>query len=166
MKKSELLNWLQEEHQQWELLIAAIGPVRMNQSGVSGEWSIRDIVAHLTGWQQRLVNQFIAAINGQPEPPSPWPEELKSENAINAWIYETNRKKNLGEVLDGARQVYEQMYDAILKLPDDVRIETIESKFHIVYINDQRFAVGEFFHHFYDDHQSDVHTWLVKIENQ
>jgi hypothetical protein len=55
MKKSELLNWLQEEYQQWELLLVAIGQKRMNQSGVSGEWSMRDIVAHLTGWQQRLV---------------------------------------------------------------------------------------------------------------
>jgi hypothetical protein len=166
MNKSELLNWFQEEYQRWELLLAAIGQKRMSQSGVNGDWAMQDIIAHLTGWQQRLVNQFIAAMNGLPEPPPPWSKELKSEDEINAWIYETNRKKDVGQVLEDARQVYEQMYDAIQKLPDDVRVETIDSKFHVVYINDQRFAVGEFFHHFYDDHQSDVRAWLSRVENE
>jgi hypothetical protein len=166
MKKSELLNWFQEEVQRWELLLAAIGQKRMNQPGVNGEWAMRDIIAHLTGWQLKLTNQFIAAINGELESPPPWSKELKSEDDINAWIYETNRKKELRQLLEDARQVHEKMRSAIDNLPDDTRIETIDSKFHVVYINDQRFAVGEFFHHFYDDHQSDVRTWLSRIENE
>lgn len=166
MKKSELLNWFQEECQRWELLLAAIGQKRMTELGVNGEWTMRDIIAHLTGWQSKLVNQFIAAMNGELEPPPPWSKELKSEDDINAWIYETNHKKDLGQVLEDARQVHEKMRNAINNLPDDIRIETIDSKFHVVYINDQRFAVGEFFHHFYDDHQADVYTWLSKSENK
>ncbi|MFN8400328.1 MAG: ClbS/DfsB family four-helix bundle protein [Anaerolineales bacterium] len=166
MKKSELLNWFQEECQRWELLLAAIGQKRMTEVGVNGEWTMRDIIAHLTGWQSKLVNQFIAAMNGELEPPPPWSKELKSEDDINAWIYETNHKKDLGQVLEDARQVHEKMRNAINNLPDDIRIETIDSKFHVVYINDQRFAVGEFFHHFYDDHQADVYTWLSKSENK
>ncbi len=105
-------------------------------------------------------------MNGESEPLPPWLEELKSEDEINAWIYETNRKKDLGQVLEDARQVHEKMRNAISNLPDDIRIETIDSKFHVVHINDQRFAVGEFFHHFYDDHQADVRTWLSRIENE
>jgi hypothetical protein len=166
MKKSELQNWLHEEYQQWELLLAAIGQKRMNQSGVSGEWSMRDIVAHLTGWQRRLVAQLKSAMDGQPEPPPPWPEELKTEDDINAWIYETNRKKDVRQVLEDAHQVYKQMRVLIQDLPDNARIETIDSKFHVVYVNDQRFAVGEFFHHFYDEHQTDVRAWLSGVENK
>jgi hypothetical protein len=37
-------------------------PQRMNQPGVSGEWSMGDIVAHLTGWQQRLAAQIQAGL--------------------------------------------------------------------------------------------------------
>ncbi|MBK8794172.1 MAG: ClbS/DfsB family four-helix bundle protein [Holophaga sp.] len=133
MKKSELSNWLQEEYQQWELLLAAIGPKRMNQPGISGEWSMRDIVAHLTGWQQRLAAQMQAALDGQPEPPPPWPADRKTEVEINAWIYETNRKKDLRQVLEDAHRVYLQMQALILGLPADARIETIDSKFHVVY---------------------------------
>ncbi len=166
MKKSELLNWFQEECQRWELLLVAIGQKRLTESGVNGQWAMRDIIAHLTGWQLKLVNQFVAAMNGELGPPPPWSKELQSEDDINAWIYETNRKKDLGQVLEDVRHVHEKMRNAINNLPDDIRIETIDSKFHVVYIKDQRFAVGEFFHHFYDDHQADVYAWLSKSENE
>ena len=49
MNKSELLNELQKEYGQWQALLDQIGPARMNQPGVTGDWSIKDIVAHLTG---------------------------------------------------------------------------------------------------------------------
>lgn len=52
MKKAELLHWLWEENQQWEAFLDQIGPTRMDQPGVTGHWSIKDIVAHLTGWQR------------------------------------------------------------------------------------------------------------------
>jgi len=165
MKKSELLNWLQDEYQQWEVFLDQIGPTRMDQAGVNGDWSMRDIIAHLTGWQQWLVARVKAAKRSEPEPPPPWPADLTSEDDINAWIYQINRKRTVDQVLKDAHQVHEQMQAVIQDLPDDVRIETIESKFHVVWVNDQRFAVGEFFHHFYDDHQANVRAWLSRVEN-
>ena len=73
MNKSELLNWLRQQHQQWEALLEEIGPQRMDQSGVNGPWSMKDMVAHLTGWNRRLVAYMRAAQAGQSEPPPPWP---------------------------------------------------------------------------------------------
>ena len=90
MKKSELLNWLQEEYQQWEALLEQIGPARPDQPGVNGDWSVKDIVAHLTGWQPTLTARIQAAQRGETEPPPPWPAHLQTEDEINAWIYETN----------------------------------------------------------------------------
>lgn len=101
MNKSELLNWLTEEQQKWELLLAAIGELRMAQPGVNGDWSMRDIVAHLTGWQRWLVAR-LAAGDGRPEPPPPWPADLISEDEINAWIYESNRQRTVRQGLDDA----------------------------------------------------------------
>jgi len=44
MTKSELLTWLQEAYQQWEAFLDQIGPERMDQPGVNGQWSMKDIV--------------------------------------------------------------------------------------------------------------------------
>ena len=71
MKKSELLTWLQEEYSKWEALLDQIGPARMGQPGVNGDWTMKDIVAHLMGWNRRLVNHLQAAQHGEPEPHPP-----------------------------------------------------------------------------------------------
>lgn len=166
MKKPELLNWLQEEYRQWEAFLDQIGPGRMEQAGVAGDWSIKDIVAHLTGWNRRLVDRLQAAGRAEPEPPPLWPAHLETEDEINAWIHESNRGRSMGEVLDETREVLQQLLAVIESLPEDVRIEHIEPKFHLVWVGDERFLAGEFFDHFHDDHEPDIRAWLARMENQ
>ncbi|HSM58311.1 MAG TPA: ClbS/DfsB family four-helix bundle protein [Candidatus Sulfomarinibacteraceae bacterium] len=161
MQKPELLDWLQQEYQEWEALLDEIGPERMEQPGVNGDWSMKDIVAHLTGWNRWLVTRLQAAQRGEPDPSPPWPAELEEEDDINAWIYETYRARSLGEILDETRQVHRQLVTAIEALPDDVHIEHLEPAFYLVWVDDQRFLVGEFFNHFHDDHEPDVRAWMA-----
>jgi hypothetical protein len=169
MKKSELLHWLQEEYQQWEAFLDKIGSARMDQPGVNGHWSIKDIVAHLTGWQPKLIAGIQAAQRGEPEPAPPWPADLQTEDEINAWIYETNRGRSVREVLDESRQVFQQLLAVVEGLPDDVRIETVhqgERKYYLVWLDNQRVQPGEFFDHFHDDHEPDMRAWLARVEKQ
>lgn len=164
MTKSELLQWLQKENQQWTALLDQIGPARMEQPGVNGEWSMKDIIAHLTGWNIALVARLKAALQGQPEPPPPWPPSLQADDEINAWIYQSNRRRPLSEILDEMHQNYTQLLAAVETLPDDVRIEQVEPAHQIVWVDDH--FVDEFFHHFHDDHEPDVRAWLVQSDKQ
>jgi hypothetical protein len=166
MKKSELLTWLQGKYQQWDRLLDEIGPARMDQPGVNGDWSIKDIVGHLTGWNRWLVTRLQAAGRGAPEPPPPWPAHLDTEDEINAWIYESNRGRSVREVLDEAYQVHQQLLAVIEDLPDNVRIETIAPAYYLVWVDGQRFPAGEFFDHFHDDHEPDVRAWLTRVEKR
>ena len=164
MKKSELLDWLQEEYQQWEALLDEIGTARMDQPGVNGDWSIKDMVAHLYyGWQPRLIARLQAAQRGEPEPPPPWPAHLQTDDEINAWIYESNRERSVREVLDESHQVFQQLLAVIEGLPDDTRID---EEWHLVWLNGQRFPSGEFFDHFHDDHEPDVRAWFERVKKQ
>ena len=163
MKKSELLNWLQEEYQKWEALLDQIGPRRMEQPGVNGDWSMKDVIAHLTGWNRWLVVRLQAALRGEPEPPPPWPAHLQTDDDINAWIYESNRGRSLHEILDETQQVFQQLLTVIEGLPDEVRIEP---EWRLVWVDNHRFPAGEFFDHFHDDHEPDVQSWLARVEKQ
>ena len=163
MNKSELLNWLQEEYQQWEALLDQIGPARMDQPGVNGDWSMKDVVAHLTGWNRWLVARLQAAQRHEPEPPPHWPAHLQTEDEINAWLYESNRGRTVREVLDESHQVFQQLLAVIEGLPDEVRIEPA---WRLVWLDDKRFPAGEFFDHFHDDHEPDVRAWLARMEKQ
>ena len=162
MRKSELLDRLQEKYQQWEAFLEEIDPPRMEQPGVNGDWSMRDIVAHLMGWHRNLVARLEAAERGQPEPPPPWPAHLQTDDEINAWIYESNRGHSLREVLEDTQQVHQQLLTVLERLPDDVQIETVEPAYYLVWVNGQRFPASEFFDHFHDDHEPDVRAWLAR----
>lgn len=169
MNKSELLYWLQEEYEQWEAFFNQIDPVRMDQSGVAGHWSIKDIIAHLVDWQPRLIGRLQAAQRNEPEPPPPWPAHLQTDDEINAWIYEANRGRTVHEVLHKSRQLFQQLLAIIADLPEDVRIEQLhhqERIYHVVWLNDERFAVSEFFDHFRDDHEPEIRAWLARVEEQ
>lgn len=169
MNKSQLLDWLQDEQRQWQTFLDQIGPERMEQPGVAGDWSMKDIVAHLSDWQPWMISRLKAAQRGEPQPTPPWPAQLQTDDEINGWIYESNRGRSVREVLDRSQQGFQQLLAVVEELPDDVRIETIQSgdrEYHVVWLNDQRFAPGEFFDHFHDDHEPEMQAWLAREEQR
>jgi len=168
MKKSELLDWLREEYRQWEALLDEIGPARMEQPGVNGDWSMKDIVAHLTGWQPGVTAGLQAAQRGEAESPPPWPAQLQTDDEINVWIYESNHGRSVREILDESRQVFQQLLAVVDGLPEDLQIEQVHQGarvYYLVWLDGRRFQPGEFFDHFHDDHEADIRAWLARVEN-
>ncbi|MBL8157072.1 MAG: ClbS/DfsB family four-helix bundle protein [Anaerolineae bacterium] len=169
MRKLGLLNWLREQQQEWKALLDQIDPARMDQPGVAGHWSMKDIVAHLTGWNHHLAARLQAAQRSEPEPPPPWSGHAQTQDEINAWIYESNRGRSAREVLDESDQVFQQLVAVIESLPDEVPIDTVRvesgREFYLVWIGGERFLAGEFFDHFHDDHEADIRAWLARGEN-
>jgi Mycothiol maleylpyruvate isomerase N-terminal domain len=58
LSKTQLLTELRNEQAAWKALLDEIGEAHMTQPDVVGGWSIKDIVAHLTGWRRRSVRHF------------------------------------------------------------------------------------------------------------
>jgi hypothetical protein len=162
MEKSELLRWLQEEIRGWDDLLDQIGPARMELPGVNGDWTMKDMVAHQTGWNRWQVDRFQAALDGVPEPAPPWPAALQADDEINAWIYETYRVRSVQDVLEETRQVLWQLVTIVENLPEDARIEHLEPAFYLVWLGDERYVASEFFNHYHDDHEADVRAWMER----
>src|SRR5262249_11281979 len=152
MNKSELLNWLQQQNRQWEAFLDQIGEERMDQPGVAGDWSIKDIIAHLAVWQRGINARLQAAIRGEGEPPALWPAQLQTDDEVNAWIYAARHGSSVREILNESREVLQQLLAVVEELPDEVRIETVHSsgrEYYLVWLGDKRFQPGEFFDHFH-----------------
>ena len=160
MNKAKLLRELQEEYQIWQALLDQIGPARMDQPGVAGAWSIKDIVAHLTGWRRRTVGRLQALQRGQPEPAPPWPAHLQTDDDINAWIYQSRQSYSVSEVLDESHQVFQQLLAVIESLPEDVLAEV----HRLPWMEGQPFNAAEFFAHFHEEHESDMRAWLTRVD--
>src|SRR5690242_11069054 len=69
--KAQLLEELRDEQAGWEALLQDIGEEHMTQPGVAGEWSIKDVVAHLTFWRQRTVARSRRRYTARRYPHSP-----------------------------------------------------------------------------------------------
>lgn len=167
MNKSDLLNWMHEAHQQWETLLQQIDITRMDQAGVNGQWSFKDLIAHHTPDGHRTIARLQAAQRNEPEPPPPWPEQLQTDDEINAWIYETNRERSARQILDESDHMFQQLFALVKALPDDVKVEAEqqgERTYYFVRLGDHRLRPGEIFDHFHDDHEQDVRAWLASIE--
>lgn len=168
MDKSELLNWLQEEHQQWQALLERIDPDHMEQVGVTTHWSIKDLIAHLIPDGVRCIDQLQAIQRNDTEtPPPPWPAHLQNDDEINAWIYETNRARTVHQVLEELQQTFQQLFTLVKELPEDIQIETVpqgDRNYYFVLSGEQRIQPGYIFDHFHDDHEQDVQAWLARME--
>lgn len=167
MNKSELLDWLQAEHQEWESLLQRIGPVHMDEAGVNGDWSFKDLIAHLIPDGLRCVASLQAVLRNEPEPPPPWPAHLQNDDEINAWIYETNHDRSVRQILDESHQMFQQLFGVVNGLPDEVEIDTVpqgERMHYFVRLGDQRIQPGYIFDHFHEDHEQDVRAWLARME--
>jgi len=162
MDKKELINGLKEENNKWQTLLNQIGIARMDQSGVAGSWSIKDIIAHLTGWRRFTVARLRAVRNGKKDPSPPWPISLNSEYEINEWIYKNNHNRTVQDILDDSNQVFNEFIDAFEDLSEDIL--TNNSSFP--WMNGQPLSADVFFSHFHEEHEPDIRAWLLRINKK
>jgi hypothetical protein len=161
ISKTQLLAELNNENAYWLALLDDIGEANMTQPEVAGGWSIKDIVAHLTGWRRRTVRRVQAALNHEPDFTPPWPPELQEDDEINAWIYESNRDRPLADVLSDSREVFQQLMDAIDAFPDDEHQDPQRMK----WLEGEPLSGKLFFSHFHEEHEPDMRAWLVKVQS-
>ncbi|HUY78877.1 MAG TPA: ClbS/DfsB family four-helix bundle protein [Ktedonobacterales bacterium] len=160
--KAQLLTDLNNEQVQWEALLAEIGEAHMTQPGVAGEWSIKDIVAHLTGWRSRSVARFQAALRHEPTPAPAWPAQLQDDDEINAWIYAANRDRSLANVLAESRTVYQQLADALNAFPE----AELQDPKRFEWLDGETWNGAAFFGHFHEEHEADMRAWLDRIRQE
>jgi hypothetical protein len=158
MRRAELLAELDSENAGWERLLAEIGEDRMEESGVAGEWSTKDVVAHLAAWRRRTVGRLEAVAKGQPEPAPPWPAEMHEDDEINDWFHARDRAQSVRDVLAGSQHVFHQLRSAIEKLPDDV----LEDPARLPWMQGTPMSGATLFGHFHEEHEADMRAWLSR----
>jgi hypothetical protein len=163
--KGEAVAAINREREAWEDLLAEVGEDRMLEPGPMGEWTFKDLAAHLTAWRERTLQRLEAAAHGQPEPPPPWPAEFNDDDddvdKINAWFQRQSEEKLLGEVLDESRESYARLAEAVQQLPD----EALSDGSYFAWTEGEPLGdvivSGGIFGHLYDEHDADLRQWLA-----
>ena len=162
LSKTQLLTEMRTEQAAWEALLDEIGEAHMTQPEVAGGWSIKDIVAHITGWRHRTVRRFQALLHHEPDFSPPWPPELREDDEINAWIYESNRDRSLTDVLRESREVFQQLVETL----DAFSEEELQGLRRVFGLEDEPVSGRFFFAHFHEEHEPDMRAWLEKVNKE
>lgn len=104
-----------EAHQQLDTLLASLSEEQMTQPGVTGDWSVKDHLAHLTWWGRRVIT----VLSGGVDPLDAMPGGEKSEDDINANVYAANRERSLADVRADFETTHRDMQHLIETLPDE-----------------------------------------------
>ena len=158
--KHQLVEIIDEERTEWEALLADVDPDRMEEPGVTGNWSFRDVTAHLLAWRDGGIRLLEAEARGEPEPPTPWPAALTSDDDINAWLYERDRDISVDDVLAAYEDTFIRLRTVVLALPDDA----LTDPDYFLWMGGQSVAESmldhSWFDHLHVEHEPQIRRWL------
>lgn len=156
MEKSTFLEKLQTTRAEWEALLNKVGEERMLQPGATGEWSVKDVIAHIMWSEREMIGVCQArALVGS----DLWEMTDDERNPIMVSWY---RDSSLQDVLKEEQQVYANLLVELQKLSDD----DLNDPQHFrdmppAWIPWQVIAGCSFKH--YQDHMPDIRAWLETL---
>ena len=112
MEKAQVLALLDGERVRLDAALDRIPHERMLAPGVAGDWSAKDVVAHITWAEREMIGVLRArALVGSEH----W---RLSQDERNAAVYAENRDRSLDETLTDARDVFTTLRAEMARLSD------------------------------------------------
>jgi hypothetical protein len=115
MKKNEILTALDGSREALLDALEGLSEEDMLQPGVVGEWSVKDILAHLTRWEAELVKLLWQAASGQKPTSIHFSKQIVDET--NARWYKESKPRDLERVLEDFHSVRNQTVRRVEDLP-------------------------------------------------
>ena len=166
MPAKSFVTKLLRERDKFELLLNRVGFTRrMTMKGVSGAWSIKDILAHVWAYEQYIADRMEEILRGERYTPCKthnaldafldefgYPDfgsPLLDDDGPNAWVYERYRNVPLEDIVAQEMQAFISIVSAFENMPEELisRHNLFER------------AADNTIHH-YSDHTRDIKRWL------
>ena len=117
--KDDLLIAIEKERSALELFLETLTSEQMTEPNTVGEWSVKDVMAHLIAWEQMCLGWYQAGLRGEtPSLPAPgfkWNQTPQ----LNQQIFEKWRKRPLIEITDQFHASYREILTVIKGLSNE-----------------------------------------------
>jgi uncharacterized protein (TIGR03083 family) len=111
--KRQFLDMVREAWVEWEALLARVEPARLDEPGVAGDWSVKDVVAHIAWYEREMVG--LAGRRSLAGASPLWEIETDRRNAL---LRDEQRGRAPDVVLAEAREVHAEAVAALDTLTD------------------------------------------------
>jgi hypothetical protein len=116
--KPGLMAELDQEWAYIERICAGLSETDMLTPGVEGEWSIKDILCHLSAWEKYLLDRLGYVLTGQ-IPLYPVMTSWDDVHRFNAQVYTDNKDRPLSAVIIEFRSLYRGVMTVLEALSDN-----------------------------------------------
>lgn len=126
----------------WQNLLdadAGIPEERMVEPGVVGEWSVKDVLAHVAYWDNDRLERIDRFVNGLPEP------DETDWQAVNERVYAERRDWPLADVRRDLLDTHERLLTALCHAPG----------------YDHALLQEDWEH--YDEHAAEIRAWRARV---
>jgi len=118
MKRQQLLERLDSAWKDFEESYAGLSESQLMIPRVTGEWSVRDIIAHVTWWEEEAL-KYLPVIRAGGRSPR-YSVTYGGIDAFNAMMTEQRRGLSLAEVLRQHDEVHARLMDYVRAAPEDL----------------------------------------------
>jgi len=154
--RAKVVQAIKQGRAEWEATLAEVGRERMEQPGVEGEWTVKDIVAH-NMWNEREMERMVSDHALMPsESDRLW---MMSNDERNEELYRVFKDRPLDELLDEDHKVHSQLMDAMENLNDADMVDPGRFPGMPDDWVPWEIIAGCTFNH-YPDHIKDIRAWL------
>ena len=160
VSKPSVIEAIDSERDHWESLLSQVGEERMEEPGVMGDWTFKDLAAHVTAWRRRSLDRLEAASRGEPDPAAPVDPDTDTEERMNNEFYEANRDRPLKDVLADSRETFTRLRNIVSAFSD----EELNDPGRIDWVDGEALGPaivsGSYFSHLHQEHEPDIRAWL------
>jgi uncharacterized protein (TIGR03083 family) len=117
MNKQQLLGKIDKAWSAFQASYAGLTDEQLAQPGVTGDWSVKDILAHVTVWEEETLKHLPHILEGQ-RPPK-YSDLYGGIDAFNALKTEENRNRSLADVLARFENTHRQLIDYLRSAPEE-----------------------------------------------
>jgi len=117
MKRQQLLRKLDQAWAEFKESYAGLSDAQLTEPGVVGDWSVKDILAHVTWWEEEAL-KYLPLIVDAGRPPH-YSAQYGGIDAFNRLMAEQRRDLSLAEVLWQQGQTHGQLIAYIESVPEE-----------------------------------------------
>ena len=147
MNTEQVLQRLDKAWTAFEESYAGLPDSQLMIPGVTGRWSVRDIIAHVTWWEEEALKHLPLIREGGR--PARYSVKYGGIDAFNALMTEARRPLSLAEVLRQHDEVHRVLIDYVRTVPEE--LFTRETRFR------RRLRLDTFGH--YPIHTKAIREW-------
>jgi hypothetical protein len=116
-RKKKLLERLKKAWSEFRESYAGLSEAELMKPGVTGEWSVRDIIAHVTTWEEETLKHLPGMIQGIKYPR--YSVMYGGLNAFNALRAANKKSLSLAEVFQQQEQVHGRLLEFLESVPEE-----------------------------------------------